>query len=109
AVHAGLGEDEQQLVVQPDGLIELLMNLAPALDVVRRKPAADTSVLQIGVEPVGKLLVMGRIADEAGVELDRACAHTANEVDELVRHAAAAQKELGNLAVRLVDGVDTNR
>ena len=71
AVHAVLGEDEQQLVMQPDGLIELLMNLAPALDVVRRKPAAHAFVLQIGIEPLGKLLVFGRIADEAGVELDR--------------------------------------
>ena len=56
-LHAVLGEDQQQLVMQPNGLIYLLMNLAPAMNVVRREPATNAFILQISVEPVGKLLV----------------------------------------------------
>ena len=56
--------------MQADGLVDLLMHLPPAMHIVRRKPAAHALVLQVGIEPVGKLLVFGRIADEAGVELN---------------------------------------
>ena len=68
-------------------LVNLLVELAAALDVVRRKlrgpqrapllrslgwkSATYALVLQVSMEPIGKLLVFGRIADEAGVELDR--------------------------------------
>ena len=44
-------------------------NFFPALHVVRREPAADAFVLQVRVQAVGKLLVFGGIADEAGIEL----------------------------------------
>jgi hypothetical protein len=37
---------------------------------VGRKPA-HSFVLKVGMKALGKLLVLGRIADEAGVELER--------------------------------------
>jgi hypothetical protein len=33
---------------------------------VRRKPAAHAFGLQVGMEPLGKLLVVCRVADEGG-------------------------------------------
>ena len=57
--------------MQSNRLVDLLVQLAAALDVVRREPAAHALGLQVGMEPLGKLLVFGRVADEAGVELDR--------------------------------------
>src|SRR5664280_817345 len=106
--HAVLGEDQQQLVMQADGLVDLLVQLAAALHFLRRKPAAHTLGLQVSMEPLGKLLVFGRIADEAGVELNGPSHHRADVGDELVGNAAATQKRLGNLAARLVDGVNAN-
>src|SRR5271157_5383728 len=69
AAHAGLGEDEQQPVMQANGLVNLLVQLAASLDVVWREPAADAFGLQVGMEPLGKPLVFGGVADEAGVKL----------------------------------------
>ena len=70
AVHAVLGEDQQQAVVNADGFVNLLVNLFAASHVVRGEPAADAFVLEVGVEAVGEGLVLGRVADKAGVELD---------------------------------------
>jgi hypothetical protein len=39
-----------------------------------RKPAANTFVLQVSVQPIGKELVLGRVADETRVELNFAAA-----------------------------------
>jgi hypothetical protein len=38
---------------------------------MRRKPAPNAFVLQISVEPLDKRLVLGRVTDEARMELDR--------------------------------------
>ena len=94
--------------MQPNSLVDLFVDLPPSLDVVRRKPAAHPIALQIAVEPLGKLLVLGRIAYEAGVKLDGTPHHRANVGDELVGNAAAAQEHPGNTAVGLVDCVDAN-
>ena len=51
--------------MQPNGLVNLLVDLPPALNIVRRKPAAHALRLKVGIEPVGKVLVVCRIADEA--------------------------------------------
>src|SRR5208337_1106155 len=92
--HAVLGEDQQQLVMQANGLVDLLVQLAASLDVVGREPAAHALGLQVGMEPLGELPVTSRIADEAGVELDGPSHHRADVGDELVWHAAAAQEYL---------------
>jgi len=41
------------------------------LHVVRGKPTAHTFVLQVSMEALGEEFILARIADEAGVELDR--------------------------------------
>ena len=65
AVQAVLGENQQQPVMQANGLVNLLVQLASSLDVVRREPAAYAFGLQVSMEPLGKLLVLCRIADES--------------------------------------------
>src|SRR5271165_3725730 len=94
--------------MQPNGLVNLLVKLPPALNIVRRKPAAHAFGLQIGMEPLGKLLVVGGIADEAGVVLDGPSHHRADISDELVGHAASAEENFGNLAIGFVDGVNAD-
>src|SRR5271165_5203606 len=44
--HTVLGEDEQQPVMQANGLVNLLVDLTASLDVVGRKPAAHAFGLQ---------------------------------------------------------------
>src|SRR5664280_1486005 len=64
--HAVLGEDQQQLVMQADGLVDLLVQLAASLHFLGCEPAAHAFGLQVSMEPLGKLLVLGRVADKAG-------------------------------------------
>ncbi|MFZ0817678.1 MAG: hypothetical protein WAM78_19295 [Candidatus Sulfotelmatobacter sp.] len=54
-------------VVQADGFVDLFVEFLAALDVVWCEPAAHAFVLKIGVEAVGKGLVLGGVADGVGV------------------------------------------
>ena len=55
--------------MHPNALVDLFVDLAPALDIVWRKPAAHPFGLQVGMQPLGKLLVVGRVTDKARVVL----------------------------------------
>ena len=68
--HTVLRQDQQQLVTQPNCVIDLLMDLPPPLMSATRTSSAPFG-LQVSMEALGKLLVVGRIADEARVELKR--------------------------------------
>ena len=70
AGHAMRGEDEEELVVEADGCVDLLVDFLARSKVVGSEPAADAGVLEIGVEAVGEGLVLGGVRDEAGVKLD---------------------------------------
>jgi hypothetical protein len=69
-LHAVGRQDQEQLVMETNGLFDLFVKFLAALDVVRGKPAAHTFVLQVGVEAVGEVLVFSGVAYEAGIELD---------------------------------------
>jgi hypothetical protein len=60
------------------------------------------------MDPFGKLLVFSRVTDEAGVELDGPFQHRADVGNEVVGNAAAAEEDFGNLAARLVDGINAD-
>src|SRR3974390_169594 len=94
--------------MHPNGLIDLLMNLSPAHNVVRSKPAPHALRLQVGIQPVSKRLVFRRVADEARVILNRTPHHRPDVGDELLRHPTPAQKYLRDLPVRLIQAVDAN-
>jgi len=91
AFHAVFGEDEEELVVQADGFVDLLVDLLAGGHVVRGEPAADAFILEVGVEAVGEGLVFGGVADEAGVELDGLVEEGWEVGDEGFGKAAAAE------------------
>ena len=64
-----LGKHQQQLVVNADGLVDGDAELVADLEVFGREPAADAFDLEVSVKPLGELLILGRVADETGVEL----------------------------------------
>ncbi len=63
------------------------------------------------VQAPGEQLILGRVADEAGIELDRL--HRAEEgrqiLDQGIRDTTATEERLGDLAFGAVDGVDADR
>jgi hypothetical protein len=87
-------------------LIDLFMELSAALDVMGRKPAAYPLGLQVGIEAFSKLLVLARIADEAGVELEGVPNQRFDVGDEVLWDACSPQEHFGDLAVRKVERVD---
>jgi hypothetical protein len=71
ALDGVLRQDHKQLLVKPNRLIDALAERVANLEIVGCKPAARALVLEVGVKAFGEVLVLGRIADEAGEELDR--------------------------------------
>src|SRR5262249_40234687 len=69
ASRAGVGQDQQKLVVDVDRRLYLFVDLLTALDVVRGEPATDATRLKVGVKVIGEGLVFGAVANEAGVEV----------------------------------------
>src|SRR6266566_4871518 len=63
-------ENEDELVVETDGFIDALVVVVANLEVFRSEPAAHTLALQISIEPLGKDLVLARVADETRVEVN---------------------------------------
>jgi hypothetical protein len=62
------------------------------LDVVRSEPAAHPVVLQVGMKLLRECLVLGRVTDEACVELNRPIEQRGQVFNELVRKATTAKK-----------------
>jgi len=108
ALDGALREHQQQFVVPSNRFLDPILEFLADFQILRRKPAAHPLGLQVSIESIGELLVLGRIADEAGVELDGPPHQRADISDELVGNAAAAQKCLGNLAAGAVDGVNAD-
>src|SRR3954471_8308525 len=63
-----LGQDQQHLVAQPDRFVDGIPGLGSNRQVMRREPAAHAFALEVGMEAIGEVLVLARIADEAGEE-----------------------------------------
>ena len=58
-------EDEQQLIVDSDGFINLFMKLLSTLDAFWSVPASDTMALERIMHSSGEPFVVMRIPDEA--------------------------------------------
>src|SRR5580704_17002026 len=65
---------------------------------MRREPAAYSIVLQIGIDALGKVLVFGRVANEALKILDRLVQERRQVVDQLVWQAYTAKERDRQLA-----------
>lgn len=65
-----LREHQQQFIMETDGLVNAISDLVAGFQVFGREPAAHSFALQISIQPFDELLIVARIADEAGVVLD---------------------------------------
>src|SRR5260221_3018106 len=101
-------EDQQELIVQANGLVDALPELISDLHIFRGKPAAHAFTLQVGIQPVGKVLVAAGIADEAGVVLDGMSNQGVHIGEEVLWHTGFAQKCFGNVPFGAVDRVNAN-
>jgi hypothetical protein len=85
-----LGQDQQQLIAQPDPGIDLVADFAANWHIVWREPAAHPLVLQVGVKALCEVLIFGRVADEAGIKLDGLGRQIINEIVRQADASAAA-------------------
>src|SRR6266853_292134 len=80
--------------------------LVSNLQVLRRKPAPYSLVLQVGIQALCEFLVFARIADKARVKLNGR--HRSDERfhvrNERLRHTSTAQENFRNIPFRTVDG-----
>jgi len=65
-----LGQHEQQLVIEADGLINAGADAVANFQVFRGKPAAHALVLEVRMEAFGEGVVLAGVANEAGIELE---------------------------------------
>src|ERR1039457_6146593 len=121
AMEARFGQDEEHPVMGAYRLVDLLVQLAAAANIVRREPAGDARSLQIGMEPRGTSFIGGGIADknlvlfhgslrrraiclrvvgergpEIGVVLERMrrCGKIGGEVDDEIGHSGPIKRDL---------------
>jgi hypothetical protein len=96
--------------MQADGFIDLFMQFAPSLHVMRGEPAADAFGLEVGMQAFGKVLVLGGVTDEAGIELNRVhCTDQRFQVgNEWFGDASTTQENLGDRAFRENERVNIN-
>lgn len=71
AAHALRRQGQQQSVVDPDGLVDLVMNPLAAEHVVRGEPAADAPILQVRIQAIREVLISRGVGDKARIELNR--------------------------------------
>jgi len=64
-MHTLIRQDEQQLIVDSDGFINLFMKLLSTLDAFWSVPASDTMALERIMHSSGEPFVVMRIPDEA--------------------------------------------
>src|SRR5215831_12816146 len=70
ARHRRLGQDKEQLVIEADGLVNPGAEAVADFHSFRGKPALYPFTPEIGIEAFSKDVVLTRVADEAGVELE---------------------------------------
>ena len=72
------------------------------------EPAANTTALEGVMQPAGEGGILAAVADEAGVELDRAVGQRGEIGDEIFGDARAAKEDLWDVALRTMDSIDTD-
>jgi len=87
-----LGQDEEQLIIEADRLVNAGAETVADFHVFWGKPAAHAFVLQICIQAFGEGVVLTRIADEAGVELEGLIEERGKIVNQRVWQATAPEK-----------------
>ena len=92
ACHRRLGQNDEQLVIEADCLINAGAESVADFHVLGSKPAPHALVLEIGIQSFGEVVVLTRIADEAGVELEGLIEQRGQVVNQRVWQTAAPKK-----------------
>ena len=72
------------------------------------EPAANPAPLELIVQAAGEGLIGMAVADKAGVELEGAPDQRFDVGDEIVGNARPPEKDLGDVALRAIERVDTD-
>jgi hypothetical protein len=104
-------QDQKQFVLIADGSVYLLMHLSSGAHIFRGKVARNILGLQIGIEAFRELHIFGRVADKAGVKLNRLHGRDQNPYlgYERLRNTSSPKKNFGDFAVGAIDRVNANR
>ena len=84
ALHGVGGEDEQEAVVDLEGLVYLVLEVAATFDVFGGVPNLEVRGAEVSVEALGEGFVVVVVADEAGLELDWLVEEGGEVVDEVI-------------------------
>jgi len=95
ARHRRLGQNEEQLVIDADGLIYPETEAVANFHILGSKPAAHAFVLESCVQAFGKGVVLARVADEAGVELEGLIEQRGQIFNQCLWQATAPEKSQG--------------
>jgi hypothetical protein len=93
-------EDQQQLVIRADRFIDALLDLISDIHVFRSKPASYPLALQVSIEAFGKLFVLARIANKAGVVLDCSTGQRPGILNNLIGCTSSLQENGRNIPLR---------
>ena len=104
ACNSVLRQDQQQLIIQPDRLINAVFDFVTNIHVFWSKPAAYASLLQVVMQPLCKQFIFARIADKAGVVLDGAVCQGVNVGNKGVIESCTTKKGFGNFPFRPREG-----
>lgn len=101
-----LRQDEQQLIIHPDGFVEVLSNEVIWPHVMGSIPAPHALALQIGIQSFCTRLVFASIADKAGVVLDGWVGQGMHVLNKGIRCASATKEFFWNVSLREENCID---
>src|SRR5271157_5842616 len=97
--------------IDPDRLVNLLVELLAPLDIFGCEPHPQSLVSHLRVQALCEILILRAVADETRIELDRL--HRTHESpllhDESIGHAAPAKETLRDVPFGEEERVDANR
>ncbi len=104
-VNGMLRKDDQEFVIEPDRLINAASEFVSNFQIFRSKPAANVFASQIGIEPLGELLVFAGIANKARVVLNGVLSQRTDIGDEGIGLACLTQELLKDVSFRPQEGI----
>ena len=81
--------------MHPDGLVDFVPEAIADSQVFRSEPRAHTGCLKVGMETICKFLILGGVADEARIRLNRLADERTNIRNQGVGHARGLKETLG--------------
>ena len=104
-VNGMLRKDDQEFIIEPYRLINAVSEFVSNFQILRSKPAANVFALQIGIKPLGELLVFAGIANKARVVLNGVLSQRTDIGDEGIGLACLTQELLKDVSFRPQEGI----